>query len=163
MYQVCARALGKPSDSVDGSVKVSTIDIMVNLGTLRIERVKGTPDSQDEKGLFYMTYEHIYGFFYQYYISIGYLDADAVVTATADADVTWARASYQKILSKAKIEILQTLSLAGGKIDSLSRFSELSGYSKSLLSYHILGSEDVRGLASLGLVEVERHKRGRQG
>ena len=69
--------------------------------------------------------------------------------------------SYQEILSKAKIEILQTLSLAGGEIDSLSRFSELSGYSKSLLSYHILGSEDVRGLASLGLVEVERHKRGR--
>ena len=69
--------------------------------------------------------------------------------------------SYQKILSKAKIEILQTLSLAGGEISSLSEFSELSGYSKSLLSYHILGSEDVRGLASLGLVEVERHKRGR--
>jgi hypothetical protein len=69
--------------------------------------------------------------------------------------------SYQEILSKAKIEILRALSLAGGEIDSLTRLSEVSGYSKSLLSYHILGSENVRGLASLGLVEVERHKRGR--
>jgi hypothetical protein len=69
--------------------------------------------------------------------------------------------SYQKILSKAKIEILQTLSAAGGEIDSLSKFSELSGYSKSLLSYHILGTENVQGLASLGLNEVERHTRSK--
>ena len=34
-------------------------------------------------------------------------------------------------------------------------------YGKPLLSHHIRGAEDSRGLAELGLVETERVKRGR--
>jgi hypothetical protein len=38
---------------------------------------------------------------------------------------------------------------------------ELSGYGKPLLSYHVQGGKDSKGLADLGLIEVERGERGK--
>jgi hypothetical protein len=88
-YSLWIAALGKPGGSTDGDATVSASDIMVNLGVLHVERAKGTPDWQDETSLFFMTYDHIYDFFYQYYISQGYTEEDATAAATADADAAW--------------------------------------------------------------------------
>ncbi|MDJ0269087.1 MAG: hypothetical protein NXY59_00780 [Aigarchaeota archaeon] len=43
----------------------------------------------------------------------------------------------------------------------LTELSSLTGYGKPLLSYHINGSEDSKGLLQLGLVRVEKQRRGR--
>lgn len=69
--------------------------------------------------------------------------------------------SYCDVVSEAKFEILRTLKNNGGVIDSLNRLSENSGVEKSLLSYHIRGGRDSKGLKDLGLVEVDRKERGK--
>jgi hypothetical protein len=89
-YSVWIAGLGKPGGSTDGDAVVSATGIMVNLGVLHVERAKGTPDWQDETGLFFMTYDMIYEFFYEYYLALGYSAADAALAATADADAAWA-------------------------------------------------------------------------
>ncbi|PYB67483.1 hypothetical protein DMB44_08660 [Thermoplasma sp. Kam2015] len=68
---------------------------------------------------------------------------------------------YNGILSETKIAILRDLAKAGGKVSSLESLSDLTGIDKTLLSEHINGSEDSRGLVELGLVEVNRYSRGR--
>ena len=50
---------------------------------------------------------------------------------------------------------------AGGTIQSLGQLSDLSGYGRPLLSYHIWGDDESRGLVELGLVEAERGRHGR--
>lgn len=69
--------------------------------------------------------------------------------------------SYNEIVSKAKIAILQAIDKAEGEVKSLKQLSTISGYGKPLLSHHIQGAENSRGLVKLGLVEIERGKRGR--
>jgi len=69
--------------------------------------------------------------------------------------------SYNEIVSEAKIKILKSISDAGGVIDSLDQLEQISGYGKPLLSYHVQGAKDSKGLADLGLVEVERGDRGK--
>ena len=69
--------------------------------------------------------------------------------------------SYSEIVSEAKIKILKSISDAGGAIDSLDHLEQISGYGKPLLSYHVQGGKDSKGLADLGLVEVERGDRGK--
>lgn len=69
--------------------------------------------------------------------------------------------TYSEMVSQTKIDILRALDSPGGKVESFERLSQISGFGKPLLSYHIQGSEDSRGLLQLGLVEVEREKRGR--
>jgi DNA-binding transcriptional ArsR family regulator len=69
--------------------------------------------------------------------------------------------SYRQAVTEPKMEILRAIERSGGDVESLEKLSELSNYGKPLLSYHIRGSEDGRGLEDLGLVEVERGKRGR--
>lgn len=69
--------------------------------------------------------------------------------------------SYTQVVSDAKLQILRGLESVGGEIESLEKLSGVTRYGKPLLSYHIRGSEDSRGLVALGLVEVERVKRGR--
>jgi DNA-binding MarR family transcriptional regulator len=59
------------------------------------------------------------------------------------------------------MRILRAIEATGGDVESLEKLSEISNFGKPLLSYHIRGSEDGDGLESLGLVEVERGKRGR--
>lgn len=69
--------------------------------------------------------------------------------------------SYTQIVSGPKLKILRAIDSSGGDIESLEKLSAISSYGKPLLSYHIRGSEDGHGMEELGLVEVERGKRGR--
>jgi hypothetical protein len=69
--------------------------------------------------------------------------------------------SYTQAVTEPKMEILRAIERSGGDVESLEKLSGLSNFGKPLLSYHIRGSEDGRGLEDLGLVEVERGKRGR--
>jgi hypothetical protein len=69
--------------------------------------------------------------------------------------------SYTQAITPPKMEILRAIEKSGGDVESLEKLSTLSNYGKPLLSYHINGSEEGRGLKDFGLVEVERGKRGR--
>jgi hypothetical protein len=69
--------------------------------------------------------------------------------------------SYNEIISEAKIKILKSINTAGGEIESLDQLEQISGYGKPLLSYHVQGGKDSKGLAGLGLVEVEKGNRGK--
>ncbi len=69
--------------------------------------------------------------------------------------------SYTEAVTEPKMDILRAIERAGGEVESLEKLRELSDYGKPLLSYHIRGSDEGKGLHDLGLVEVERGKRGR--
>jgi len=69
--------------------------------------------------------------------------------------------SYTELVSEVKLNILRALDRAGGQVESLDELSKLTNYGKPLLSYHIHGSEDARGLIDLGLAEAVRHSRGK--
>ena len=69
--------------------------------------------------------------------------------------------SYTELVSEVKISILKALDKAGGEVDSLDELAKLTNYGKPLLSYHIHGSEDARGLIDLGLANAIRHSRGK--
>ena len=69
--------------------------------------------------------------------------------------------SYTEMVSEVKLSILRALDKAGGEVESLDELSKLTNYGKPLLSYHIHGSEDARGLVDLGLAEATRHARGK--
>ena len=69
--------------------------------------------------------------------------------------------SYLEIISGAKLEILRALAKVGGQVNSLEELARASNYGKPLLSYHIRGTDEARGLVDLGLVEVDRLKQGR--
>jgi hypothetical protein len=69
--------------------------------------------------------------------------------------------SYNEIISAAKIKILKTIDGIGGTINSLEELEQASGLGKPLLSYHVQGGKDSKGLANLGLVEVGRGDRGK--
>jgi len=69
--------------------------------------------------------------------------------------------SYTEMVSEVKLNILRALDKTGGEVDSLDELSKLTNYGKPLLSYHIHGSEDARGLIQLGLAEATRHSRGK--
>ena len=69
--------------------------------------------------------------------------------------------SYSEIISESKIKILKAIDSVGGFIDSLEKLEQVSGYGKPLLSYHVQGAKDSKGLADLGLVEVEKGDRGK--
>jgi hypothetical protein len=69
--------------------------------------------------------------------------------------------SYTEMVSDVKLNILSALDKAGGEVESLDELSKLTNYGKPLLSYHIHGSEDARGLIDLGLARATRHSRGK--
>ena len=69
--------------------------------------------------------------------------------------------TYNEVISAAKIAILNTIDKAGGSVESLEQLRQLVHLGTPLLSYHIQGSKDARGLKDLGLVEVERSVKGR--
>jgi len=69
--------------------------------------------------------------------------------------------SYSEIVSDAKLGILRVIDKAGGQVESLEKLSEISDYGKPLLSYHVQGARESKGLADLGLVEVNRMERGK--
>lgn len=68
---------------------------------------------------------------------------------------------YTQTVTEPKLEILRAIERSGGDVESLEKLSALANYGKPLLSYHIRGSRDSKGLEGLGLVEIERGKRGR--
>jgi hypothetical protein len=68
---------------------------------------------------------------------------------------------YAQIITEPKMQILRAIEISGGDVESLEKLSIVSNFGKPLLSYHIRGSEEGKGLEDLGLVEVERGKRGR--
>lgn len=69
--------------------------------------------------------------------------------------------SYNEIISDAKIKILQALDKAGGAIENLDELTKLTNLGKPLLSYHIQGNDESKGLVHLGLVDAERLERGK--
>lgn len=69
--------------------------------------------------------------------------------------------SYNEIISEAKLKILKAINNQGGSVDSFEQLEQASGYGKPLLSYHVMGSKEAKGLAELGLLEVEKGERGR--
>jgi hypothetical protein len=69
--------------------------------------------------------------------------------------------SYNEIVSDAKLGILRAIDKAGGEVESLEKLSEISQFGKPLLSYHVQGARESKGLADLGLVEVNRVERGK--
>ncbi len=69
--------------------------------------------------------------------------------------------SYNEIISDAKLKILKAINDQGGAIDSFEQLEQASGFGKPLLSYHVMGSKEAKGLAELGLLEVEKGERGR--
>lgn len=70
--------------------------------------------------------------------------------------------SYTEIISESKIKILKAIDgAADGFIESLEHLEAISGFGKPLLSYHIQGGRDSKGLADLGLLEVEKGERGK--
>jgi hypothetical protein len=71
------------------------------------------------------------------------------------------RFSYAQVITEPKMEILRAIERSGGDVESLGKLNALCNFGKPLLSYHIRGSKEGQGLEGLGLVEVERGKRGR--
>jgi len=69
--------------------------------------------------------------------------------------------SYSEVISEPKIKILRAMDSVGGMVNSLEQLEEISGFGKPLLSYHVMSAKDSKGLAELGLVEVEKGERGR--
>jgi DNA-binding transcriptional ArsR family regulator len=68
---------------------------------------------------------------------------------------------YQRILSETKLAILDALVRKKGRIESLEQLAEMTGLDKSLISRHLNGTEDSEGLVDLGLVTVNKGRRGR--
>ncbi len=68
---------------------------------------------------------------------------------------------YTQTVTEPKLEIMRAIERSGGDVESLEKLSAIANYGKPLLSYHIRGSRDSKGLEGLGLVEIERGKRGR--
>lgn len=69
--------------------------------------------------------------------------------------------SYNEIISDAKKKILSAIDSVGGVVESFDHLEKISGFGKPLLSYHIQGSRDAKGLAELGLVDVEKGDRNK--
>ena len=69
--------------------------------------------------------------------------------------------SYSEVISEPKIKILRAMDSVGGMVNSLEQLEEISGFGKPLSSYHVMGAKESKGLAELGLVEVEKGERGR--
>lgn len=70
------------------------------------------------------------------------------------------RFSYGDLVSDAKLGILRSLDERGGEVSRLRELADEAGIQNSLASYHVRGGGDGQGLAELGLVEVERGRRG---
>lgn len=70
------------------------------------------------------------------------------------------RFSYDEVVSDAKLSVLQALDELGGEVSKLRDLADEADIQDSLASYHIRGGRDGKGLTELGLVEVDRGKRG---
>ncbi|MHA2025842.1 MAG: HFX_2341 family transcriptional regulator domain-containing protein [Candidatus Thorarchaeota archaeon] len=71
------------------------------------------------------------------------------------------KVNYSTVISDAKKKILKSIRDLGGTSGNLGELSEQSGFGKPLLSYHIRGDDESKGLVDLGLVEAKHKRRGR--
>jgi hypothetical protein len=62
---------------------------------------------------------------------------------------------YDKVMTKTNLRILNSIASAGGIVYGLDQLQHISGLGKPLLSYHINGRDNTKGLVDLGLVWVE--------
>ncbi len=69
--------------------------------------------------------------------------------------------SYSELISEPKLKILRALRDLGGRVESLAALESKAGVDKSLLSYHIRGGRETKGLEDLGLVKVDRGEYGK--
>ncbi len=69
--------------------------------------------------------------------------------------------SYAELISEPKLKILKALKDLGGSAESLGVLEEKTAVDKSLLSYHIRGGRESKGLEDLGLVKVDRGEYGK--
>ncbi len=69
--------------------------------------------------------------------------------------------SYAELISEPKLKILRSLRDLDGSVESLAKLAESSGVDKGLLSYHIRGGRESKGLEDLGLVGVDRGEYGK--
>jgi hypothetical protein len=69
--------------------------------------------------------------------------------------------SFNEIILDAKKKILMAIDRAGGHVESLDQLEKISGFGKPLLSYHVQGSKDAKGLVELGLVDIEKGERNK--
>jgi hypothetical protein len=65
---------------------------------------------------------------------------------------------YSKIITKTNLRILNSIASVGGVVYGLDQLQQISGLIKPLLSYHIHGRNNTKGLIDLGLVRVENKK-----
>lgn len=65
---------------------------------------------------------------------------------------------YNKIITKTNFRVLNSIARAGGEVYGLDQLQRLSGLTKPLLSYHINGRDNTKGLIDLGLVCVKYKK-----
>jgi hypothetical protein len=65
---------------------------------------------------------------------------------------------YDNIITKTNLRILNSIASAGGVVYGLDRLRQLSGVTKPLLSYHLNGRDNTKGLIDLGLVWVENKR-----
>jgi hypothetical protein len=69
--------------------------------------------------------------------------------------------SYAELISEPKLQILRALQALHGNADSLVDLEAKAHVEKSLLSYHIRGGRESKGLEELGLVKVDRREYGK--
>lgn len=65
---------------------------------------------------------------------------------------------YDKVMTKTNLRILNSIASAGGVVYGLDQLQQISGLRKPLLSYHINGRDNTKGLVDLGLVWVENKR-----
>jgi len=65
---------------------------------------------------------------------------------------------YDKVMTKTNLRILNSIASAGGVVYGLVQLQQNSGLRKPLLSYHINGRDNTKGLVDLGLVWVENKR-----
>ncbi len=96
-------------------------------------------------------------------LSAAFVNGIKAIGATKDGifQLPVLKFSYSELISEPKLRILRALKALGGSAESLRVLEEKAGVEKSLLSYHIRGGRESRGLEDLGLVKVDRREYGK--
>src|ERR671918_2922641 len=78
--------------------------------------------------------------------------------SNSEAIIPVLKTCYNKVITKTNLRILNSIARAGGVVYGLDQLQRLSGLIKPLLSYHINGRGNTKGLIDLGLVWLETKK-----
>jgi DNA-binding transcriptional ArsR family regulator len=164
-----------PSQTVDKANKLATKLHEIHSPTIEIVKTKDDTLASI-LGTITQTIQQNAQSFQEVLINVGSANRNQVIAGIAAAYLSGVRVfditsedpvivpvlklSYREMVSGAKLEILRTLEKVG-QVNSLEELARATNYGKPLLSYHIRGTEQTRGLLSLGLVEVKHLKQGR--